>query len=449
MRSAINTALFILFLLLAFLTSVASYAADEPLCPIGIQTGSKTWTWSKYGNSPYICVRSCRYSVVASVCTDTLDACSSDFISTGVVCNKPDGMISGGSVPEPPTPEPPNVVAPIINAMPDNVLSGFDYGKSFKSIAGVTGLGVLKLHEMRKSQLESTRDISAIKGATQSTNTSLNSLKTTLEYIQNNSELSAQYNQVTADWLGRIYNSGSTGGGGGLTDEQFNSFMGSISGLNRSIYSAADGTNTTLNGIKDVVRPLDWKLDETNRQLYDVNNNIGSGVGVLLEHGLTNTASIVDAIKSSGGTGGGDSSSVVEALNAQTGEIKGSLDALSHVLSTGSYVSREFKGKVDFDTVGLYKPDLLESVLADTEELKQQYEQQIDEFKKIFSFDVSQLNSGQYKEHSLDFVLPNGKQLNLKSGVLPAFIDQANLIAAVILFVAAIIAVKATLGSRK
>ncbi|MBY7670591.1 hypothetical protein JIO11_06665, partial [Vibrio anguillarum] len=72
MRSAINTALFILFLLLAFLTSVASYAADEPLCPIGIQTGSKTWTWSKYGNSPYICVRSCRYSVVASVCTDTL-----------------------------------------------------------------------------------------------------------------------------------------------------------------------------------------------------------------------------------------------------------------------------------------------------------------------------------------------------------------------------------------
>ncbi|ATC59514.1 hypothetical protein CMV05_18815 [Vibrio anguillarum] len=33
MRSAINTALFILFLLLAFLTSVASHA-DEPLCPV-------------------------------------------------------------------------------------------------------------------------------------------------------------------------------------------------------------------------------------------------------------------------------------------------------------------------------------------------------------------------------------------------------------------------------
>ncbi|MBF4436438.1 hypothetical protein ERJ77_18435, partial [Vibrio anguillarum] len=162
-----------------------------------------------------------------------------------------------------------------------------------------------------------------------------------------------------------------------------------------------------------------------------------------------NTASIVDAIKSSGGTGSGDNSSVVDAIGAQTGEIKGSLDALSDALSTGSYVSREFKGKVDFDTAGLYNPNLLESVLADTEELKQQYEQQIDEFKKIFSFDVSQLNSGQYKEHSLDFVLPNGKQLNLKSGVLPVFIEQANLISAVILFIASVIAVKTILGSRK
>ncbi|MBF4358913.1 hypothetical protein EAY21_18800, partial [Vibrio anguillarum] len=68
---------------------------------------------------------------------------------------------------------------------------------------------------------------------------------------------------------------------------------------------------------------------------------------------------------------------------------------------------------------------------------------------KIFSFDVSQLNSGQYKEHSLNFVLPNGKQLNLKSGVLPVFIEQANLISAVILFIASVIALKTILGSRK
>ncbi|ATC59486.1 hypothetical protein [Vibrio anguillarum] len=136
MRSAINTALFILFLLLAFLTSVASHA-DEPLCPVGITTGSKTWTWSKYGNSPYICVRSCRYAVVASVCTDTLDACSSDFISTGVVCSDPDSMVSGGEYPDIPTP--PDDSIPIFNGSnPDSAsvftaknLYKLDYSRSF------------------------------------------------------------------------------------------------------------------------------------------------------------------------------------------------------------------------------------------------------------------------------------------------------------------------------
>uniref|UniRef100_UPI00188C52FF hypothetical protein n=1 Tax=Vibrio anguillarum TaxID=55601 RepID=UPI00188C52FF len=399
------------------------------------------------------CVRSCRYAVVASVCTDTLDACSSDFISTGVVCSDPDSMVSGGEYPDIPEPPASELTPKFTNTNPD-------------SASVFTAQNLYKLNYFADGVDTVSADLERFKEFLNVTNSNLNNASHTVSsntriidsgflHIENklnttNTKVDGLYSKIqevkqAVDGI----DSGGTGGGGGLTDEQFNSFMGSISGLNRSIYSAADGTNTTLNGIKDVVRPLDWKLDETNRQLYDVNNNIGSGVGVLLEHGLTNTASIVDAIKSSGGTGGGDSSSVVEALNAQTGEIKGSLDALSDALSTGSYVSREFKGKVDFDTVGLYKPDLLESVLADTEELKQQYEQQIDEFKKIFSFDVSQLNSGQYKEHSLDFVLPNGKQLNLKSGVLPAFIDQANLIAAVILFVAAIIAVKAILGSRK
>ncbi|MDQ2195008.1 MULTISPECIES: hypothetical protein [unclassified Vibrio] len=370
MRSAINTALFILFLLLAFLTSVASHA-DEPLCPVGITTGSKTWTWSQYGNNPYICVRSCTYAVVASVCTDTLDACSSDFISTGVVCNKPDGMISGGSLPEPPTPEPPNVVAPIINAMPDNILSGFDYGKSFKSIAGVTGLGVLKLHEMRESQLESTRDISAIKGATQSTNTYLNSLKTTLGYIQNNSELSAQYNQVTANWLGQIYNSGSTGGGGSVD----------VTAIKNSIDNSLVPNSYILN---NNIQTMTGRLDNIKNSLDNNHNSQTNFFARKMDE-------LISAVGSSGGgDGGGDNSGVINALNNQTTELKGGLnslgqgiDSLNDALSTGSYVSREFKGKVDFDTVGLYKPDLLESVLADTEELKQQYEQQIDEFKKI------------------------------------------------------------------
>lgn len=452
MRSAINTALFILFLLLAFLTSVASHAA---VCPIG-NTPSLKWPLGT-ARIASACVDGCRASEGINgqdtwTCSDKLQYCTGYFVTTGDTCTGSDDTNgtcdangtctdNGGSNPDPDPTDPHynHVIDGQLAVMP-GVISGLD--SSSAQLAKALRIGAYMNAEVAKSThiisplLADLIDVSRgqrnilsnmANKPTPNYSESLDSILTTLHSINNSS------------------NSGSSG----LPEQQFNSFMGSISGLNGTIYSAANSINTNLQEIKQTVRPLDWKLDETNRQLYDVNNNIGSGIGVLLEHGLTNTSSIVDAIKSSGGTGGGDNSSVVDAIGAQTGEIKGSLDALSDALSTGSYVSREFKGKVDFDTVGLYKPDLLESVLADTEELKQQYEQQIDEFKKIFSFDVSQLNSGQYKEHSLDFVLPNGKQLNLKSGVLPAFIDQANLIAAVILFVASIIAVKAILGSRK
>ncbi|OXX57726.1 hypothetical protein [Vibrio sp. V10_P2A27P122] len=453
MRSAINTALFILFLLLAFLTSVASHAA---VCPIG-NTPSLKWPLGT-ARIASACVDGCRASEGINgqdtwTCSDKLQYCTGYFVTTGDTCTGSDDTNgtcdangtctdNGGSNPDPDPTDPHynHVIDGQLAVMP-GVISGLD--SSSAQLAKALRIGAYMNAEVAKS----THIISPLLADLIDVNRGQSNILSNMAN-KNAPNYSETLHSILST-LHSINNNSGNSGSGGLPEQQFNSFMGSISGLNGTIYSAANNINTNLQEIKQTVRPLDWKLDETNRQLYDVNNNIGSGIGVLLEHGLTNTASIVDAIKSSGGTGGGDNSSVVDAIGAQTGEIKGSLDALSDALSTGSYVSREFKGKVDFDTVGLYKPDLLESVLADTEELKQQYEQQIDEFKKIFSFDVSQLNSGQYKEHSLDFVLPNGKQLNLKSGVLPAFIDQANLIAAVILFVAAIIAVKAILGSRK
>uniref|UniRef100_UPI00188ADD9B hypothetical protein n=1 Tax=Vibrio anguillarum TaxID=55601 RepID=UPI00188ADD9B len=383
MRSAINTALFILFLLLAFLTSVASHAA---VCPIG-NTPSLKWPLGT-ARIASACVDGCRAEEGIEgqntwTCSDELQYCTGYFVTTGDTCTGSDDTNgtcdangtctdNGGSNPDPTDPHYNDVIQAQLEVMP-GVISGLD--SSSAQLAKALRIGAYMNAEVAKSThiisplladlIEVNRGQSNIlsnmaNNPTPNYSESLDSILTTLHSINNSS------------------NSGS----GGLPEQQFNSFMGSISGLNRSIYSAADGTNTTLNGIKDVVRPLDWKLDETNRQLYDVNNNIGSGIGVLLEHGLTNTASIVDAIKSSSGTGSGDNSSVVDAIGAQTGEIKGSLDALSDALSTGSYVSREYKGKVDFDVTGLYDATLLESVLADTEELKQQYEQQIDEFKK-------------------------------------------------------------------
>ncbi|NOI63427.1 hypothetical protein F0230_12720 [Vibrio aestuarianus] len=425
MRSAINATLIIFTLIIAFLYSAVAFS--EPLCPIGIETESKSWVWSKYGKKPYICVRSCRYNTIASVCIPDLDVCSSSFVSTSDVCDDPDGMISGGELPEPIPPEPDTPASSIITNMPDNVLSGYDYGKSFKGVARVAGIGVLRLEEIRDLGTESNRNIADIRSATQTTNGNLNSLKNTLNFIQTNSELSSVSTKSTSDWLARIYNEQLLGGGGGgLPDDQFNDFMGNIGSLHGSIYGAANSLQSTLRSELNITT---MRAGFNKDEIVSAINNISSG---------------------------GDNTNVINAINSQTGELKTGIDSLgkgidklNDFFDDGSFVSRPYEGEINFDSLKLYDQSLLDSVTNDIEDLRVKYDEQLKEFKSIFSLDVSQLQSGQYKEHSLDFILPNGQRLNLKSGVLPALIDQANLIAAIILFVASLIAARAIFGGRK
>ncbi|CAH8199677.1 conserved hypothetical protein [Vibrio aestuarianus] len=427
MRSAINTALFIFTLMIFFLYSAV--ALSEPLCPIGIETESNSWIWSKYGKKPYICVRSCRYNTIAPVCILELDSCTSAFASTGDVCDDPDGMISGGELPEPIPPEPDTPASSIITNMPDNVLSGYDYGKSFKGVARVAGIGVLRLEEIRDLGTESNRNIADIRSATRTTNGNLNSLKNTLNFIQTNSELSSVSTKSTSDWLARIYNEqllGGGGGGGGLPDDQFNDLMGNIGSLHGSIYGAANSLQSTLRSELNITT---MRAGFNKDEIVSAINNISSG---------------------------GDNTNVINAINSQTGELKTGIDSLgkgidklNDFFDDGSFVSRPYEGEINFESLKLYDQSLLDSVTNDIEDLRVKYDEQLKEFKSIFSLDVSQLQSGQYKEHSLDFILPNGLRLNLKSGVLPALIDQANLIAAIILFIASLIAARAIFGGRK
>ncbi|MDE1333354.1 hypothetical protein [Vibrio aestuarianus] len=427
MRSAINATLIIFTLIIVFLYSAVAYS--EPLCPIGIETDSKSWVWSKYGKKPYICVRSCTYNPIASVCISDLDACSSSFVSTGVVCDKPDGMISGGQLPVPIPSEPKTPTSSYISVMPDNVVSGYDYGKSFKGVARVAGRGVLRLEEIRDLEKESNRNIANISSATRTANSNLNSLKNTLNNVEINTRLSSDNNKSTSDWLARIYNEqllGSGEGGSGLPSDQFDNLMGNIGSLNSSIYGAANSIQSTLR----------------------------SELNITTMRAGFNKDEIVSAIKNI--STGGDNTNVINAINSQTGELKTGIDSLgkgidklNYFFDDGSFVSRPYEGEINFDSLKLYDQSLLDSVTNDIEDLRIKYDEQLKEFKSIFSLDVSQLQSGQYKEHSLDFILSNGQRLNLKSGVLPALIDQANLIAAIILFVASLIAARAILGGRK
>ncbi|AXN09294.1 hypothetical protein DEB41_17485 (plasmid) [Vibrio anguillarum] len=437
MRSAINTALFILFLLLAFLTSVASYAA---VCPIG-NTPSLKWPLGT-ARIASACVNGCRAEEGIEgqntwTCSDKLQYCTGYFVTTGDTCTGSDDTNgtcdangtctdNGGSNPDPDPTDPHynHVIDGQLAVMP-GVISGLD--SSSAQLAKALRIGAYMNAEVAKS----THIISPL-------------LADLIDVSRGQSNiLSNMANKNTPNY-----------------SETLHSILSTLHSINNNSGGSVDVTSIK-NSIDNSLVPNSYILNNNIQtmtgRLDNIKNSLDNNHNSQTNFFARKMDELISAVGSSGGgDGGGDNSGVINALNNQTTELKGGLnslgqgiDSLNDALSTGSYVSREFKGKVDFDAVGLYKPDLLESVLADTEELKQQYEQQIDEFKKIFSFDVSQLNSGQYKEHSLDFVLPNGKQLNLKSGVLPAFIDQANLIAAVILFVAAIIAVKAILGSRK
>ncbi|ASF99821.1 hypothetical protein CEG15_06480 [Vibrio anguillarum] len=452
MRSAINTALFILFLLLAFLTSVASHAA---VCPIG-NTPSLKWPLGT-ARIASACVDGCRASEGINgqdtwTCSDKLQYCTGYFVTTGDTCTGSDDTNgtcdangtctdNGGSNPDPDPTDPHynHVIDGQLAVMP-GVISGLD--SSSAQLATALRIGAYMNAEVAKSThiisplLADLIDVSRgqrnilsnmANKPTPNYSESLDSILTTLHSINNSS------------------NSGS----GGLPEQQFDGFMSSISSLTGAVYSTNNGLNGTLNDIKQVIRPLDWKLDETNRQLYDVNNNIGSGIGVLLEHGLTNTSSIVDAIKSSGGTGGGDNSSVVDAIGTQTTELKDGLnslsqgiDSLNDALSIGSFTPRDFEGKIDFTQTGLYDDSLIQSVINETQGLKDEYDRQLVEFRKLFSLDLSNLDNGQYKEHSLNFEFANGQRNNFKSGVLPALLDNSGLISAVILFFAAVCAIR-------
>ncbi|EQB0495957.1 hypothetical protein ACYAPA_003780, partial [Vibrio mimicus] len=70
----------------------------------------------------------------------------------------------------------------------------------------------------------------------------------------------------------------------------------------------------------------------------------------------------------------------------------------------------------------------------------------IKEFQKLFSFDTSKLNNGEYKDHSLSFIFANGERASVTSGVFPALVSNSGLISSVILFLAALAGLRIVMG---
>lgn len=218
--------------------------------------------------------------------------------------------------------------------------------------------------------------------------------------------------------------------------------MNSVS--SSDINNAASRIDTALRQtLSDQTMSLQPMLGNINQSQFEANNKL-SDLITAINDGFQSLSTDSD---------GDDSGSIVDAskiLHSMDGigtDLKGIKDAL-----TTKFDERAFVGKVDFDVDGvLYKSSLYNNLFIEREQLENEYEQLLDKVKNMFSFDTSDLNSGEYKDHIIDFLAPDGsgRQFSFKSGVFPAFIQQANLIATILLFIAAVIAVRVIMGGSK
>ncbi|ENM5738074.1 hypothetical protein AB1F87_001599 [Vibrio mimicus] len=454
LRSFINTLLALLCFITCFLFSIANAFAQEVSCQIGIESGDRHWSGTVFGDAPYICTPAlsgglCRYDLKGvSLCFVATAECVGNFISTGQACNPEDsaGLKQGGQTvypdysappdkpwdPNNPSLPLPSKVQNVINQMPLNVEHGVDEAKAYRSLAQIEGFGVLTLDELLIRQKETTEEMRTITNNTRRTFEGLDTLKAIAVRIEDASLQDSGKLGSIDNWLRNIHDkidSGSTGGSG-LPQPQFDAFMGSLSSLNRSMSTSNTSMINALNDLENyTIRPMSNFLQYQLEGILDADAN-----------------RIIDAIKSGSGTGGGsDLSGVQSGIDA----INTGLDNLNGLLNGNGLNKPGTTSGVNFGEMPLFGADALEGLNTEITDLQSQYSEKIKEFQKLFSFDTSKLNDGQYKDHSLTFKLANGNVNSFTSGVFPALVDNANLIASVLLFIAAYAGIRSIMGGRE
>ncbi|MGN2378420.1 hypothetical protein ACSGDK_10960, partial [Vibrio cholerae] len=136
----------------------------------------------------------------------------------------------------------------------------------------------------------------------------------------------------------------------------------------------------------------------------------------------------------------------INSLNTGIDSVKSGIDNLNDLLSGNGLSKPGIGSGVDFGELPLYGEDAITKLNTEITDLQKQYSEKTKEFKKLFSFDVSKLNTGEYKEHSLSFRFANGQETSIKSSVFPALVANAGLISSVILFLAALAGLRIVMG---
>ncbi|HAS4571805.1 TPA: hypothetical protein I6872_002168 [Vibrio cholerae] len=459
LRTLTLTNLALLLFLTLFLLLLPSKASAEIECQIGISSGSVSWAGVTFGDKPYTCVRTCRYNLATvAVCFVNNGTCHGEFISNGNHClngagqiDGSDGLRFGGNtvIPDPsadpqkpwdpnaPSPMP-NKVQNVLNRMPTDTTSGRQQAQALKDMAYIEGMGVMTLDNIliKNSQL---LDINKGYSSLMSTMSGqLYSIRNLSDYIEKNTAQTAAYSQMSANTLGNILNklsdSGSGGGtGGGDSETYLKNISNAISNhFIGNSYSALAHLDNTVS-----------RLDSVKRTLDDNYNSFTNYFAFRMD-------SLEKALSGIGGGGGDVDLSGVESgigsLNTGIDSVKSGIDNLNGLLGGNGLTKPGISSGVNFGEMPLYGSDSLAALNTEITDLQKEYSEKIKDFKKLFSFDVSKLNTGEYKEHSLSFRFANGQETSIKSSVLPALVANAGLISSVILFLAALAGLRIVMG---
>lgn len=457
MRYATNTCLTLLLLFTALL-SAGSNATEETSCPLGISTGSQTWDGRIYGEAPYLCLGSagnCKYRLdYVSVCSNVSYECDGTFVSTGETCTESEGsngdmMWPGGDLlEEPDDGDGSDDGGPdgSINKGTVCVSSGcYDFNVDLSWIADdfdVTKGLLRSLSSTEQIHFEALKSGQLTIRDTVMNNTSLvttmrgdvSSLTKDVEKISDSitnfdvdlSELDPKFAELQT----------SLSGLNGMSNHYFNSIMGYVAGI-PGYYSSLD-TNLAAarSDVYSVKTEMQNKFANQNATLTANQQALGDSLATLsgevsgLADGLE---AISSQISGAAGTGGDVDLSGVESK----------LQGIQETLDGKGMVGRPFEGQVDFEANGLYGTDAIEKLEGEIEQLETQYQEQMGQFKSLFTFDESELADGTYIEHKWTFRFANGHVNSFSSGVFPALLENSSLIAAVLLFLAVLLGIKA------
>ncbi|ENC9833883.1 methyl-accepting chemotaxis protein [Vibrio fluvialis] len=458
MRTAINTCLTLLLLFTAFL-AVPVFADDDKVCPIGDIPINKFPLGTSLVYSA--CFDGCRaengwqtdsgFQYVWSCGKDGTDFCTGHFTTTGESCTGQDDTNGSCDANGDCSPTPEDGTDPTDELDPNLVSYDVACGSYFYDYGNTKGWngkcdGTLYVPDYTqplnniKNTIEEARQLSFGNSAkldtlsesvTQLSADTAQKLTETEENLSKKiDELSVQVENVDLSDLDPKFSElkSSLSSLNGMSNYYFNAIMGNVSGLSGNFSQV----NSNINGVSGQLNTLYSSL---NSQMSSVAASVNTANGNIT-------------------TLSGD----VAALSSQVSELSGSLDGLGDVdlsgvesklqgiqetLDGNGLVGRPFEGQVDFEGNGLYGSDAIEKLEGEIDQLQEQYQEQMGQFKSLFTFDESQLNTGEYVKHEWTFTFANGRTNSFSSGVFPALLQNANFIAAVLLFLAVLLGIKA------